>query len=84
MDFAQIVREYFPDATDEFVDWFAWSRTSYPCEKQSEDDIRTSLLAYRNAKDSSIFLCEFCDNITQKDGLCKTCHGVLHPGAENR
>lgn len=31
MDTYQIVREYFPNATDEFCEMLIWERTGYPC-----------------------------------------------------
>jgi len=30
MTYAEVVREYFPDASDEVVDFILWERTGFP------------------------------------------------------
>lgn len=35
--FAAVVREYFPDATEDFIEFVLWEKTGYPCFWDTDD-----------------------------------------------
>ena len=37
LTFGQVVREYFPDASDENIDSILWEKTGYPCFWETDD-----------------------------------------------
>lgn len=52
-----IVREYFPDASDEEVDFILWEHTGYPCFFNSNDiegSLREQLQALKNSKNKKM------------------------------
>lgn len=50
--FGEIVREYFPDASDEEAKCILWSRTGYPCfwtQDDVEAELREQLQAFKDS-----------------------------------
>ena len=71
-----IVRDIFPDATDEEVDGLLWNRTGYPCfwRDDPEKCIREDLSVYKATVDAGKTPCDFCNKeSTGKDWLCDSC-----------
>jgi hypothetical protein len=76
-----IVQEYFPDATEDFVEFLIWHRTAYPAGNITgsfEGDLRKACVVYKDAKERGINLCDFCDAEAQSGkNVCKVCEEAL-------
>lgn len=77
----EIVQEYFPEATEDFVEYLVWHRTSYPAGSISgsyEQDLREACIAFKEAKEKGITLCDFCNKeALQGKSFCAECEEAL-------
>lgn len=76
-----IVKEYFPDATEDFIEYVLWGRTAFPAGTVSgsyEEDVRQACIALKDAQEKGIVLCDMCDQPATVNRLCKGCHDALH------
>ena len=54
MTYGEIVRKYFPTATDDKVDFILWEHTGYPCfwkDSDVEKCLREQLEEYKASKE---------------------------------
>ena len=82
---ADIVREYFPDATDQFVDYVLWERTGWPSFWQGNpvECLRGQVLDFREALKLGRRLCDFCNKPAEIRGLCVRCFRALNHACNN-
>lgn len=83
-----IVKEYFPDATEDFIEHVLWGRTAFPAGTVSgtyEEDVRQACIVLKEAQGKGIELCDMCDRPAIINRLCESCYDTLHPkNAEGR
>lgn len=68
-----LVREYFPDASEDEADFILWERTAFPMN--SVDGLRTQLAEFKQAvgRYPNAGFCDFCNNLAVTRGLCISC-----------
>ncbi len=79
-----IVREFFPDATDDDAGYILWNHTGYPCfwgqggRKTVAGSMRYSLRKFKKACDMGKVLCEICTRRIKPSAtsfdLCPSCN----------
>lgn len=79
-----IVREFFPGASDGECESILWERTGFPCfwpdgDKTPEDNCREQLAQFKTASALGVPLCDFCNNPATKSHLCDNCGNALTP-----
>mgnify|MGYP001608225562 CR=1 FL=1 len=55
--FGEVVREYFPEATDDDIEHILWGQTGYPCFWETDDTeacLRKRLQEFREVKSRGI------------------------------
>jgi hypothetical protein len=80
MTIDQIVKQYFPDADEGFIEYVLWHRTAFPCGiigNSYEDDVRNACKVLKDAQDKGIKLCDFCDDPAIFGKLCQKCHDAM-------
>ena len=73
-----VVREYFPNASDDEVDCILWSKTGYPgFLEEGEKSLREQLQDYKNALAQGKDICGFCGGRVEEAGVeyrrCPNC-----------
>jgi hypothetical protein len=77
-----VVREFFPDASDDDCGYLLWNHTGYPSfwgqggRKTVAGSIRYSLRRMKQALDNGKVLCFYCDRPykgERVDGTCPAC-----------
>jgi len=78
MTAGDIVREYFPDATDDECEFILWEKTGYPCfwnipedGSTPEECFRHQLGRFKLARDTGRKLCSICGAIYIGDECSK-------------
>jgi hypothetical protein len=67
-----VVREYFPNATDDECGFLIWNRTPYPMGRL--ENIRECLANFKSARDVGKYPCDICESfVDQPDSICDTC-----------
>lgn len=77
----EIVKEIFPDISDQEADYILWSKTGFPSffsgEETIEEQIRKQLLEYKVIVDSGEPCCELCNSVATVGYLCQNCEDAL-------
>ena len=83
----ELVKEYFPEATDDEADSILWSRTGFPSffreDGSVEDNLRKQLSKYKTLVESGVDVCEMCNSEDVKEGLCMGCFKALKKDRNN-
>ena len=73
-----VVKEYFPDANDEYADFILWSKTGYPAfwpdkGKSPEENLRVQLAEFKEALKTVPLnkMCGFCLLEAVDNGSCE-------------
>uniref|UniRef100_A0A6M3LMW2 Uncharacterized protein n=1 Tax=viral metagenome TaxID=1070528 RepID=A0A6M3LMW2_9ZZZZ len=78
----ELVKEYFPDATDEFADHVLWARTGFPCFYPAdigiEEYLRREVQAFKVLYDAKKDICELCNSEATVGLLCHKCHEAIY------
>lgn len=69
-----MVLRYFPDATEEYIDYIVIERTGYPCFFAKGVTLEMQVKEYAEALKLGVELCEFCNNPAEHGALCGDCH----------
>ena len=77
MNALELVRKYFPDASDEFTEHVLWNRTGFPCFYPSgttaEEHFGKQIAEFKKLYDEGKTPCEFCSNEATEGILCGEC-----------
>ena len=88
-DPTEIVRDYFPDASNDAAAWIAWNRTGFPnffrgaSAWEHEAVFRDQLKAYRCALDLGFQVCELCPRAVEEADIelspteCRRCRDAI-------
>ncbi|MEK6280290.1 MAG: hypothetical protein AABN95_08025 [Acidobacteriota bacterium] len=69
----ELVREMFPDATEDEADFILWERTAFPFN--DIEGTRAQIMEFKQAIDKhpNARFCDFCSNLALVKGCCATC-----------
>lgn len=81
----ELVREFFPDISDDDAGDILWNRTGYPCfwEGDPVTHFRKQIAEFKVNCDAGMNTCEFCSNAIPSDSedwLCETCSSLQDRG----
>jgi len=78
MTFGDLVREYFPKANDDFVEYVLWNQTAFPATSD-EKHLRKQIERFKKAIELKRVICDGCGKIRHKSqmhnrvDICKWC-----------
>jgi len=83
MNTLQIVRAAIPGADAGLADHVLWGMTCHPFGSVTPRDLYRAADRLRRAEANGIALCQFCDAITEPNGIaCRRCESALQSARE--
>ena len=70
MTIAEAIQTGYPNADIALCEYILWSRTAFPFQQMTAKILYKAANTYYRAKKSGRRLCDFCDRIEYKNGLC--------------
>lgn len=84
----EIVREYFPEASDEELSLILWERTGWPSFFKKGVGLRTQLRQYHQVLKTGKPVCELCNSVATHleiphSQYCERCYQIFHLGNQD-
>ncbi len=70
MTINEAIKTGYPDATDDICNYILWTRTAFPFAEMTAKGLYKAANTFYRARKSGRKLCDFCDRIQYKKGLC--------------
>lgn len=73
-----IIKAAIPDADESLCEYIAWGRTAFPFTPVSAKAFYKAASRFHRASHKGVRLCDFCDRVAEKNGLCLDCKKALN------
>lgn len=77
----ELVRQYFPDASDDFAGYILWNKTGFPSFYLGNNPVEyfgQQIAQFKKLYDAGELICELCNSKVIINGLCQDCYDVLY------
>lgn len=87
--YLDVAREYFPDASDDELNFILWEKTGFPCFfEDGLNSLREQLATYKRAFELGRDVCYGCGKIRFRSQIkfliCKYCEAKMTRASEKR
>lgn len=82
MKIYDVIRAAMPQASADLCEHIIWGRTPYPCGQITAKSLYRAAHGFKRATDGGRRLCDCCNRLAIKNGLCARCRITLNAHAD--